>query len=64
MAHYLIVQSDIDPQLAIRVEADSIKGAIESLGLEHGDSVTVYRIAAEPKTVKVKERTVKDIEVE
>ena len=63
MAFYLIVQSDIDPQKALKVEADSIKAAIESLNLEHGESVKVYRIVHEAK-VSVKEETVRKVEIE
>lgn len=63
IAHYLIVQPDIDPQFAMKVEADSIKAAIESLDLEHGESVKVYRIVHEAK-VTVKEEKVRKVVVE
>jgi hypothetical protein len=62
MATYLVV-NDADPCLALRVEGDSIKAAIESLNLADGASVKVYRIISEPKTVKVETETVRKVTV-
>jgi len=62
MADYLIVTGD-NPNFATRVEAKNIQAAIESLDLEGGAKVTVYRIAAPPRIVKVKEERVRRIEI-
>lgn len=62
MAHYLI-DTGSDPNLVLRVEADSIRQAIDSLNLEDGESVTVYRIVAEPKKVTAKTETVRRFEI-
>lgn len=63
IATYLIVQGD-NPNFATRVEAKNIQRAIEGLELEDGDSVLVYRMAAEPRRVTVTERTVREMEIE
>ena len=63
MATYLIVTGD-NPNFATRVEAKHLKEAIETLDLEDGDKVTVYRIASEPKTVTVKTETIRKVVVE
>lgn len=63
MAHYLI-DTGGDPNRVLRVEADSITKAIESLNLADGESVTVYRIIAEPRSVRVESKTIRHIVVE
>ena len=63
MADYLIVTGD-NPNFATRVEAKNIQQAIEGLELGNGDKCTVYRLAAEPRVVKVREETVRRIDIE
>ena len=63
MADYLVVIED-DPKFATRVEAKNLKHVIEKMKLEDGESVTVYRIAAEPRKVTVKTETIRKVVVE
>lgn len=63
MAHYLIVK-DADIPIGTRVEAKNSQQAIEQMDLEDGEAVKVYRIIAEPKTVKATTKTVRSISIE
>lgn len=63
MAHYLVVTGD-DPTMAEHVEAKNLQRAIEKLGLEPGEKATVYRIASAPRVVRVREETVRKVEIE
>lgn len=63
MADYLVVTGD-NPNFATRVEAKNLTQVIEKMKLEDGESVTVYRIAAEPRKVTVKTETIRKVVVE
>ena len=62
MAQYLVQTKD-DPK-ALRVDAANIQEVVDKLKLKDGDEVEVFRIAAEPRTVKVKTETVRRVEIE
>lgn len=65
MAHYLIARETDDIiQVLADVEAKSIAEAIESLDLKDGESVTVYRMVAPPRVVRVREEVVRKVVVE
>jgi hypothetical protein len=63
MATYLVVE---DGEVPVIHEADAknIQQAIEQLAPSIGNKVTVYRVAAGPKTVTVLEETIRRIEIE
>lgn len=63
MAHYLVVTGD-NPNFAEHVEAKNLQRAIEKLNLDAGEKATVYRIASAPRVVRVREETVRRVEVE
>lgn len=65
MAHYLVTKQGDDYDLVLtHVEAKSIPEAIESLELDDGESVKVYRMAGDPRIVRVREEVVRRVVVE
>lgn len=65
MAHYLVTKDGGDYDLVLtHVEAKSIPEAIESLELGDGESVKVYRMAGDPRIVRIHEEVVRKVEVE
>lgn len=65
MAYYLIAQKKDDLwHILTEVSADSLRQAIEGVNLKNGESVKVYRMASEPRTVSVKEETVRKLEID
>ena len=62
MATYLVVE---DGEVPVIHEADAKNiQAIEQLAPSIGNKVTVYRVAAGPRTVTVLEETIRRIEIE
>ena len=62
MAQYLVVTGD-NPNFATQVEAKNISQAVESLGLKPGEKATIYRLAAPPFDVEVREERRRVVEV-
>ena len=63
MATYLIVDREVDPMMVLEVEAKHIQAAVESFGLEDGQSVEVYRVAGPARKVTVKSVTKQVVEI-
>ena len=64
MAHYLITKPGPDYDLVLTdVEAKSLTEAIETLDLEDGEAISVYRMSAPPRIVRVHDETVRRIDV-
>lgn len=63
MANYLVVETDAELIHVTEVEGKHIAEALESLKLEDGQSVIVYRVAARRK-VTVKHKTVRQLDIQ